>query len=72
VLTGLVLGLLAQRLDPFDAAFAAAWLRGAVATAFGSGLVAGDLVSDVRLVAPTPRRYEFRQDQQPYSLRRPT
>lgn len=42
VLTGLIVGLLAQGLDPFDAARAAAWLHGAVAAAFGPGLVAED------------------------------
>jgi len=43
VLTGLVLGLLAQGLCPFRAAAAAAWLHGTVAAAFGPGLVAEDL-----------------------------
>lgn len=43
VLTGFIVGLLAQGLDPFDAACAATWLQGAVATAFGPGLVAEDL-----------------------------
>ncbi len=43
VLTGLVVGLLAQGLDPFDSACAAAWLHGAIATEFGPGLVAEDL-----------------------------
>jgi hydroxyethylthiazole kinase-like uncharacterized protein yjeF len=43
VLTGFIAGLLAQGLDPFRAACAAAWLHGEVATAFGPGLVAEDL-----------------------------
>ncbi|MEO8697435.1 MAG: NAD(P)H-hydrate dehydratase [Acidimicrobiales bacterium] len=43
VLTGFVVGLLAQGLGPIDAACAAAWLHGAVASAFGPGLVAEDL-----------------------------
>jgi len=43
VLTGFVVGLLAQGLDPFDAACAAAWLHGEIATDFGPGLVAEDL-----------------------------
>lgn len=43
VLTGFIVGLLAQGLDPFLAAAAAVWLHGAVATAFGPGLVAEDL-----------------------------
>jgi hydroxyethylthiazole kinase-like uncharacterized protein yjeF len=43
VLSGIVLGLLAQRMDPFLAAAAAVWLHGAAATAFGPGLIAEDL-----------------------------
>jgi NAD(P)H-hydrate epimerase len=44
VLSGLIVGLLAQGLDPFRAANAAAWLHGEAARAFGPGLVAEDLV----------------------------
>jgi hydroxyethylthiazole kinase-like uncharacterized protein yjeF len=43
VLCGAVLGLLAQRLDGFDAATAAVWLHGDAAQAFGPGLIAEDL-----------------------------
>ncbi len=43
VLAGLVLGFLAQRLPPFEAACAAAWIHGAAAASFGSGLIAEDL-----------------------------
>jgi NAD(P)H-hydrate epimerase len=43
VLSGIVLGLLAQGLDPFIAAAAAVWLHGAAAAAFGPGLIAEDL-----------------------------
>jgi NAD(P)H-hydrate epimerase len=43
VLSGIVLGLLAQGMDPFLAAAAAVWLLGAAATAFGPGLLAEDL-----------------------------
>ncbi len=43
VLSGILLGLLAQRMDPFLAAAAAVWLHGAAATAFGPGLLAEDL-----------------------------
>jgi hydroxyethylthiazole kinase-like uncharacterized protein yjeF len=43
VLTGFVVGLLAQGLDAFDAASAAAWLHGEAGVVAGLGLVAGDL-----------------------------
>jgi NAD(P)H-hydrate epimerase len=44
VLAGMILGLLAQGLDPFCAAAASAWLHGEAARAFGPGLVADDLL----------------------------
>jgi NAD(P)H-hydrate epimerase len=43
VLSGILLGLLAQGMDPFLAAAAAVWLHGAAATEFGPGLIADDL-----------------------------
>lgn len=43
VLSGLILGLLAQGMDPFLAAAAAVWVHGAAATEFGPGLMAEDL-----------------------------
>jgi len=43
VLSGIVLGLLAQGMEPFIAAAAAVWLHGAAAAAFGPGLLAEDL-----------------------------
>jgi len=43
VLAGMILGLLAQGLDPFRAAAAAVWLHGEAARAVGPGLVADDL-----------------------------
>ena len=43
VLSGIVLGLLAQGMEPFLAAAAAVWLHGAAAAAFGPGLLAEDL-----------------------------
>ena len=50
VLTGLIVGLLAQGLDTFDAACAAVGRHGAVASAFGPGLVAEDLPGGVPAV----------------------
>ena len=47
VLAGIVLGLLAQEMDPFAAAAAAAWIHGAAASRFGLGLVAEDLIDAV-------------------------
>lgn len=43
VLSGMVLGLLAQGMAPFLAAAAAVWLHGAAAAHFGPGLLAEDL-----------------------------
>ena len=43
VLAGFALGLMAQGMDTFEAAAAAAWLHGAAAAAFGPGLIAEDL-----------------------------
>lgn len=47
VLAGLVVGLLAQRMPPFEAATAAVWLHGRLATAVGPGLIAEDLIDGV-------------------------
>jgi NAD(P)H-hydrate epimerase len=43
VLGGMILGLLAQGMEPFLAAAAGVWLHGAAAAAFGPGLIAEDL-----------------------------
>ena len=43
VLAGIIGGLLAQRLDSFDAAGAAVWIHAEAATRFGPGLTAEDL-----------------------------
>jgi NAD(P)H-hydrate epimerase len=43
VLSGIILGLLAQGMDAFPAAAAAVWLHGAAGGAFGPGLIAEDL-----------------------------
>ncbi len=43
VLTGMIAGLLAQGMDPFQAAACAAWLHGEAANIFGPGLISEDL-----------------------------
>lgn len=43
VLAGMIGGLVAQRMDSFDAARAAAWLHAEAARGFGPGLIAEDL-----------------------------
>jgi ADP-dependent NAD(P)H-hydrate dehydratase / NAD(P)H-hydrate epimerase len=43
VLAGFIAGLLAQGMPAFEAACAAVWIHGAVATDFGPGLIAEDL-----------------------------
>jgi len=43
ILSGLILGLLAQGMDAFDAASAGVWLHGRAAEHFGPGLIAEDL-----------------------------
>jgi len=44
VLSGMIVGLLAQGLDAFRAAAAGAWLHGEAARSFGTGLIAEDLI----------------------------
>ena len=44
VLSGTVIGLLAQGMEPFTAAAAAVWVHGAAACRVGAGLIADDLV----------------------------
>jgi len=44
VLAGMLLGLLAQGMEPFAAAAVAAWVHGAAASRFGAGLVSEDLL----------------------------
>jgi NAD(P)H-hydrate epimerase len=44
VLSGLIGGLLAQGMPPYEAACAAAWLQGEAAAMFGPGLIAEDVI----------------------------
>lgn len=43
VLAGMITGLAAQGMEPFDAACAAVWIHGEAARLFGEGLVAADI-----------------------------
>jgi hydroxyethylthiazole kinase-like uncharacterized protein yjeF len=56
VLAGIILGLRAQGMPPFEAAAAAAWLHGAAAQAAGPGLIAEDLSPALRPVLAALRR----------------
>jgi NAD(P)H-hydrate epimerase len=50
VLAGMVLGLLAQRMEPFAAVSAAVWMHGRAAQLFGPGLIAEDLPKTLPVV----------------------
>ncbi len=50
VLAGLAAGLMAQGLEPFDAACAAVWLHGDAGMRFGPGLIADDLIETLPAV----------------------
>lgn len=50
VLAGMILGLLAQGMPPFEAAAAAAWLHGEAANAVGPGLISEDLPEALPMV----------------------
>ena len=50
VLAGIIGGLLAQGMPPFEAACAGAWIHGEAAHHFGPGLIAEDLISSLPAV----------------------
>lgn len=57
VLSGLIGGLLAQGLAPFEAVAAGAWLHGAAANAHGPGLIADDLPDGLPAALAAARDY---------------
>lgn len=61
VLAGLILGLLAQGLTPFDAACAAVYLHGMAAQQVGPGLIAEDLPAAVPAALRTLRAELFKE-----------
>ena len=50
VLAGMIAGLMAQRMDSFDAARAAVWMHAEAARSFGPGLIAEDLPERLPMV----------------------
>jgi hydroxyethylthiazole kinase-like uncharacterized protein yjeF len=50
VLAGLIVGLLAQGVPPFEAACAGAWMQGEAGARFGAGLIAEDLPEQIPAV----------------------
>jgi len=44
VLSGMIAGLVAQKMDPFSASCAAVWMHGQAAHLFGCGLIAEDII----------------------------
>ena len=61
VLAGIVTGLLAQGMAPWDAACAAVWLHGRAGAITGRGLIAEDLLCSIgmalrSLPSPAPRK----------------
>ena len=50
VLTGIIAGLLAQRMEAFAAASCAAWMHARAAELFGPGLIADDIIATLPMV----------------------
>jgi NAD(P)H-hydrate epimerase len=61
VLAGIVVGLLAQGMEPFAAATAAAWMHGDAACQIGPGLVSEDLVEELARVLRALSRRQLGQ-----------
>jgi len=58
VLSGFIGGLMAQRIDSYEAASMAAWLHGEAASRFGPGLIAEDLPEQMPAVLASLRDRE--------------
>ena len=56
VLSGMILGLLAQGMPTFQAACAAAWMHGRSAARFGAGLIAEDIIDGLPPIIAVLRR----------------
>jgi NAD(P)H-hydrate epimerase len=56
VLAGMIAGLLARHVPPFEAACAAAWIHGEAARRFGEGLIATDIIAGLPAVLDEEKR----------------
>ncbi len=60
ILAGIIAGLIAQNMTPFDAACAGVWLHGATATIGPQNLIAEDLAPLLQRVVADPARFDLK------------